>query len=67
MLPSKLDLKGRDAKDLQREFTSFLIKVQALKEKTGEEREVTKESLQGDANGWANFFMQDIEEILKDL
>lgn len=54
MLPSKLDLTGRDLKSIQKEFSSFCIYLQAH-----EKRELTKEEIEhfnGDINGWINWF-----------
>ncbi len=54
MLPSKLDLSGRDLDDVKREFYCLLMHIQ-----TNEKREMSKEEIEhwnGNMNGWINWF-----------
>ena len=54
MLPSKLDLTGRDLQDVKREFHYLLMHIEA-----NEKREMTKEEIEhwnSDMNGWINWF-----------
>lgn len=54
MLPSKLDLSGRDLQDVKREFLYLLMHIEA-----NEKRDMSKEEVEHwntDMNGWINWF-----------
>lgn len=57
MLPSKLNLIGRDLEDINREFKVLLVKIQSGLPQT-EDKELQKQivdSWNGDINGWINW------------
>ena len=58
MLPSKLNLIGRDLDDINREFQVLLVKIKAGTPKTDDknlEKQIV-ESWNTDLNGWINWF-----------
>ena len=58
MLPSKLNLIGRDLDNVNREFQVLLMKLKsgyAIKDYGDLEKQV-KESWNNDLNGWINWF-----------
>jgi len=57
LLPSKLDLIGRDLEDINREFQVLLVKIQSGLPQT-EDKKLQKQivdSWNGDINGWINW------------
>ena len=57
MLPSKLDLIGRDLEDINREFQVLLTKIKAGTPKT-DDKELQKQIIthwNEDLNGWINW------------
>lgn len=58
MLPSKLNLIGRDLDDINREFQVLLVKIKAGRPNTDDknlEKQII-ESWNTDLNGWINWF-----------
>ena len=58
MLPSKFDLTGRTLKDIDREFQTLLLTLEAgvvPKNATEEQKQQTIDSFNDDINGWINW------------
>ena len=68
MLKSNLKLTNRSSRDLYREFAVFVLKLQALYNCDDPRlRKLLIQGLEGDKNGFINFFSRDIETISETL